>query len=81
MLGDNLFQHLRNGEVIDEGFHIYATDVQKLMIGARLDNSGLEAQMEVAAALIYDRALTGTEREGVETYLQQQFIDSDFGFA
>ena len=34
--------------------------------------------LNIAAALIYDRALSEPERLDVETYLQTTYIDSDF---
>ena len=46
--------------------------MKKLVLGAEIGGLG-ESQLEVAAALIYDRALDATERAQVESYLQQKY--------
>ena len=51
------FSHYLNGTLIDSGTHTFATDLQKLIIGGEIAGLG-ESELEVGAALIYDRALT-----------------------
>ncbi len=68
--------HYKDGSLIDTRTHTYATDVANgngLVIGAELDGTPF-VDMEVAALLIYDRALSETERQQVETYLQGKYF-------
>ena len=70
--------HYKDGSLIDTRTHTYATDVAKgngLVIGAEIDSDPF-VDMEVAALLIYDRALSETERQQVETYLQGKYFGS-----
>jgi VCBS repeat-containing protein len=77
VLDDNLFQHYLNGTLIDSRTKAFNTDLQKLIIGAEIAGLG-ESQMNVAAAFIYDRALSVGERQDMETYLQHVYIDEGF---
>ena len=79
VLDDNLFEHYLDGMLIDSRTHSFNTDLQKLILGAEIGGQG-EAQMEIAAAFIYDRALSETERTDMEIYLQQLYIDDTFAF-
>ena len=79
VLDDDVLEHFLDGAMIDSDTHRFKTDVQKLVIGGEIAGLG-EAQMDVAAALMYDRALTDAERMSVETYLQQTFVDAGFSF-
>jgi hypothetical protein len=76
VLKNNVTSHYRDGALIDSDTHTFNTDLQKLVLGAEIKGLG-ESQLEVAAALIYDRALDATERAQVETYLEAKYIDSD----
>ena len=80
VLSSNTTFHYKNGTLIDSDSKTFATDLQKLVIGAEIGGAG-ESKLNVAAALIYDRALTDAERMSVETHLQQLFIDETFAFA
>ncbi|MEQ1851989.1 MAG: LamG-like jellyroll fold domain-containing protein, partial [Chthoniobacteraceae bacterium] len=62
----------KNGTQIAQWAHTYNTSLTRLAIAARL-SSGF-VNMEVAAVLIYDRALTATERASVETYLRTKYL-------
>ncbi|MBG6211981.1 VCBS repeat-containing protein, partial [Labrenzia sp. EL_126] len=79
IMSENTFTHYQDGVVIDSDTHIFETDLQRLLIGAEINDKG-ESTMEVASALIYDRALSDTERGEVESYLQQLYIDDQFLF-
>ena len=79
VLENDVFDHYLNGGLIDTDSHTFNTDLQSLVIGGEIDYTG-EAQLEVAAALIYDRALNETERQDVETFLQQTYINDEFVF-
>lgn len=74
VLDDGVFEHYRNGDLIDSGKHAFATDVKRIVIGAEIAGLG-ESEMQVGAALIYNRALTDTERMHVETYLETTYFD------
>ena len=80
VLEGGAFDHYLNGGLIQSGNHTFATDLQKLIIGAEIAGYG-ESELEVAAGLIYDRALTDTERQDVEAYLQTMYIDDTFALA
>lgn len=80
VLDDNFFSHYLNGGLIDSGAHGFNTDLQKLIIGGEIAGAGV-AKLEVAAAFIYDRALSEGERLDMEAWLQQLYIDHDFALA
>ncbi|MEM9483918.1 MAG: DUF4347 domain-containing protein, partial [Cyanobacteria bacterium P01_F01_bin.116] len=76
VLENNSFNHYKNGTLIDSQTHVFATDSQQLVIGAEIDGSPAVG-MEVAEVLVYDRALSDSERQAVENYLQQEYtLDS-----
>ena len=71
---NNLF-HYRDGTAIDATGHTFQTDANgRLTIGAEIDGNP-PVHMEVAAVLVYNRALTETERLDIETYLQDKYLD------
>jgi hypothetical protein len=72
VLSSDQVTHYKDGTQIDQYTHTYATDPQKLVIGAEIDGSP-QVDMEVAEVLIYDRALSDTERQQVENYLQEKY--------
>ena len=68
----------KDGEVIADFDHSYATNVQEIVIGreiGRTDGVGIE----VAAVLLYDRSLTALERETVEAYLREKYVFETIG--
>ena len=72
----NTLNHYKDGSLIDTRTHTYATDVANgngLVIGGEIDGTPF-VDMEVAALLIYDRALSETERQQVEAYLQGKYF-------
>ena len=73
VLSANAFSHYLNGALIDSGTNAFATDLKKLVLGGEIAGLG-ESQLEIGAALIYDRALTGGERQQVEDFLQSKYI-------
>ncbi|MGJ8677699.1 MAG: PQQ-dependent sugar dehydrogenase [Akkermansiaceae bacterium] len=70
-----LFQ---DGEQIAQFSHVYATTPTKLVIGEEISGAGF-TDMDVAAVLIYDRALTITERSAVDAYLNFKYLDVNGG--
>ena len=72
--GGNL-THYKDGVEIDSSSHAYNTSAERLVLGAEIDSSPY-LDMEVAAVLVFDRALSEAEREQVEAYLQQKYFAS-----
>ncbi|MGX0978888.1 hypothetical protein ACSSVY_004633, partial [Roseovarius sp. MBR-51] len=79
VLDDGAFNHYLNGGLIDSGTHAFNTDLKRLVLGEEIGGLG-ESQLEIAAVLIYDRALDELEREQVENYLQITYVDDTFMF-
>jgi hypothetical protein len=65
--------HFKDGAPIGHWSHAYNTVLSKLVIGVEIGNAGF-AGMDVAAILLYDRALTAGERADVEAYLQTRYL-------
>jgi len=74
-----VFNHYLNGALINSDSHTFDTDLQRLVLGGEIRSKG-EAQIEIAAVLIYDRALDEPERQQVESYLQLTYVDDTFMF-
>jgi glucose/arabinose dehydrogenase len=66
--------HYRDGVQIDSRNHAYNTVNQNLVVGAELDSSPY-LSMQVAAILIYDRALNGIEDRQVIDYLHAKYFN------
>ena len=73
LVSGNTATHFKNGTQIGQFTHAYDTVIGKLVIGAEIGNAGF-AGMDVAALLIYDRALSASERADVEAYLQRKYL-------
>jgi len=73
VLESDLFDHYRDGELIDSAFHAFNTQATDLKIAEEIDGLGF-ADMDVAAVLIYDRALTEMERHEVQAYLHTKYF-------
>lgn len=63
----------RDGFWIDTATHDLDTQLSRLSVGQEL-NGSVFAQADIAAVLIYDRALTSVERSMVETYLLEKYL-------
>ncbi len=71
-------KHYKDGQLIDSKTHAYNTDIiggKGLVIGAEIDGSS-DVDMDIAAMLVYDRALSDAERQQVEAYLQSKYFGS-----
>ncbi|MEZ6244145.1 MAG: malectin domain-containing carbohydrate-binding protein [Phycisphaerales bacterium] len=66
--------HYRDGEVIDAGAVTIATSAGPAVIGRSLDGER-GTRMDVAAVLVYDRALTEPQRLSVEKYLRKKYLN------
>lgn len=73
VLSSNQLDHYRDGTLIDSAFHAFNTQATDLVIGEEIGGTGF-ADMDVAAVLIYDRALTEMERYEVEAYLHSKYL-------
>ncbi|MEM8629764.1 MAG: Ig-like domain-containing protein [Pseudomonadota bacterium] len=79
VLEGNAFSHYKDGQLIDSGSHVFETDLQRLVIGQEIGGAQ-EKSMEVAAAFLYDTALSETDRLQMESFLQEKYIDDAFLF-
>lgn len=65
--------HYKDGALIGEFLHGYNTGLGRFLIGADLGGAG-HVGMEVAAILLYNRALNTAERADVGAYLQSRYL-------
>jgi glucose/arabinose dehydrogenase len=63
----------KDGTLIAQRSHSYATTLTRLIIGREIGNAGYIG-MDVAAVLVYDRALSAAEHSNVTNYLRQRFL-------
>lgn len=74
VLREGRLAHYKDGALIaDEAETAFNTVLNRLVIGAEIDAKP-HLDMDVAAVLIYDRALSDAERERVEQYLQDKYL-------
>ncbi len=82
VLSNDTLTHYLNGSLIDSTDHVYNTDVSgaasRFVIGEEI-SSGDFGQLEVAAVLIFDRALNLSEHSVVTQYLFDKYISDDPG--
>ena len=78
MLSGGTASLYKNGSQIAQFAHAYNTVLSKLVIGEEIKNLGFGV-MDVAAVLIYNRALTADERNSVETYLRVKYLSPPAG--
>ena len=67
--------HYQNGVLIKSNVASFNTVLDRFVMGAEIDSSPY-LDMDVAAVLLYDRALSEPERQQVEAYLQQKYMGS-----
>jgi len=72
-LEDGEFVHYMNGERYDSGTHDFDTRLARIVMGVEIDQEP-RVEMQVAAMLVYDRALDDSERSQVESYLQGKYL-------
>ncbi len=73
VLRSGVLEHYRNGQLIDSFSHTFATVPERLMIGAELD-SRPHVAMQLATALVYDRALTSSEIAQMHEHLALTYL-------
>jgi probable HAF family extracellular repeat protein len=65
----------RDGSQVAQFAHTYNTVLSKIAIGQEIAGLGYVG-MDVAAILVYNRALSDTERTNVETYLYNKYLNT-----
>ncbi len=78
VLNAGSMNHYKDGSLIDSRALSYNTFLERIVLGAEIDSSPY-VNMEVAEILVFDRALSETERQQVETYFQQKYFGSPSG--
>ena len=73
VLSSSQIEHYRDGELIDSAFHDFNTQATDLKLAEEIGGLGF-ADMDVAAVLIYDRALSEMERHEVQAYLHSKYL-------
>jgi glucose/arabinose dehydrogenase/fibronectin type 3 domain-containing protein/uncharacterized protein (DUF2249 family) len=76
VLGGDLMNHYKNGELIDVQTHAFGTNPGKIRIGASMRDTRW-VDMDVAEVLVYDRALTDEERQEIEDYFGAEYFGID----
>jgi hypothetical protein len=74
LLHGGVLSLFRNGDLLVSGKANLNTTLTRLVIGQDLAQAGF-VPAQVAAVLLYDRALTAMERAEVELYLKRKYID------
>lgn len=78
ILDENTVMHSVNGQIIDQYLHAYETGVGPLVMGSDLDEDS-SIKMQVASLLFFDRALTETEQDEVQSYLHSKYNVTGIG--
>ncbi|MEP4078165.1 PQQ-dependent sugar dehydrogenase [Haloferula sp.] len=63
----------KDGIEVGQYAHTFDTEVETIVIGEEISGLG-HVEMNVAAVLVYDRALTPTELASVNDYLEQKYL-------
>ncbi|MDQ8201387.1 BACON domain-containing carbohydrate-binding protein [Pelagicoccus sp. SDUM812003] len=78
ILRSSEISHFLNGELIDQATRSYATVLDRMVIGESI-SGGEFIDMDIAAALVFDRALDEGEAALIEGYLMAKYLDYDYG--
>lgn len=70
--------HYRDGEPIASHSNDFDTLLSGLVLGAEIDSNPY-LDMQVAAVLVYNRALSSTEQAAVQEYLRQKYFSGSGG--
>lgn len=74
VLSDSLFVHARNGLAIDTLTHTFGTVDGPAVLGRSLEGESW-VEMDLAAVLVYNRALSAAEQASVERFLQIKYLN------
>ncbi|MEL7038730.1 MAG: PQQ-dependent sugar dehydrogenase [Cyanobacteria bacterium J06592_8] len=77
ILDNSTMDHYKDGALIDSQTHTYVTALDQIVLGADIDSRPY-VDMNVAEVLVFDRALSETERQQIENYLQEKYLGSTF---
>ena len=77
-LDSGTLEHYKDGQLVDTRSHTYDTDLQQMVLGAEIDSKP-KLDMEVAAAYVYDRALSDAERREMESHLRGKYLGGTGG--
>lgn len=72
-LSDGWVSRFKDGVLLARSKHIFNTADERLVVGAEIDASS-HIPMQVAAILVYDRALDVSERDAVYRYLNNKYL-------
>jgi hypothetical protein len=73
VLEAGVMNHYKDGVLLDTQNHTYNTTLSNMVLGGELqDNNFMD--MQVAAVLVYDRALSAGELQQVDTYLNDKYF-------
>ena len=75
VLSNNQLSHFLDNTQIDSATIQYNTNLGNFVVGAEIDFAP-NINMQIAAILVYDRALSATERNQVDAYLQTKYFNS-----
>ncbi len=67
------FQQFQNGNLLDFNANSFNTVLTTALLAESIDGNAT-AEMDVAAVLLYDRALSDPERSQVEDYIQEKYF-------
>ncbi len=73
LLSADALRQFRDGKLIDTSFHTFDTMLDRLVLAEDIGGLGF-ADMDIAAVLIYDRALNDQDRQQVEAYLYGKYL-------
>ncbi|MEM6253280.1 MAG: Ig-like domain-containing protein, partial [Cyanobacteria bacterium P01_D01_bin.156] len=68
----------KDGTLIDTSTADYNTTLDQILLGSEIDGSPY-VDMSVASVLVFDRALTATEQQQIEAYLQSKYFGTTPG--
>ncbi len=66
-------RHYRDGRSIDTGFNSFNTVLERLVLGEEIAGLGF-VEMDLAAVLLFDRAVEETERQELDAYLYDKYV-------
>lgn len=73
VLDSSELRHYRDGFLVGTDTHAFNTVATRMMIGGELDGSAFTS-LEIAAVLVYDTALSNSDREAAEAYLRDKYL-------
>lgn len=72
-VANDMLEHSVDGLLIDTANHVYETTGNRLVLGADIDQMPA-VKMQIAAVLVYNRALTSDEQQTLQSYLEEKYF-------